>query len=311
MQRSPEMIQSVAKPSASDGRFRAAPFCLFIAWLTIIVSLAHSIKHTKRRRVGLVDSVVDALRVIPMRFYLIIPLALVMIAYQAFAAFNWDYSPLNVKGNVGAIYAGGYVPILLILYVQALYGFAAPNEDIELIRQRRVRGAEEDRELGIVNKPAWWRRTRHGPGPTSMRDIIRQNVNEVGGRRRQSQEAAQDSPPGEADGDVELVERTDQRREQSAPSRLPPTGVPPYRGRSEARRVQRTMRDAASVLFPHSGATQAREEIEAQHAMEEPPPSYSESTGMMGASSETRGSNTTAVTASDQPPQQVRSMLDV
>lgn len=307
MQRSPEMILSVAQPSAMDGRFKAAPFCLFIAWLTIIVSLAHSIKHFKSRRVGLIDSVVDAFRIIPLRFYLIIPLAFIMIAYQAFAAFHWDYSPLNVKGNVAAIYAGGYTPILLILLVQILFGFASPNEDRELIRQRRVRGAERDRDLGIVNKPVWWRRARHGAGPTSMRDIIRQNVNEVGGRRRHSQESPQDSPPGEADGDVELRERS----HQPAPSRLPPTGVPPYRGRSEGRRTERTMQDAARLLFPRSGTAQAREEMETQHAMEEPPPSYSESTGGMGASREVRGSDSTAVTAADRPPQQIRSMLDV
>lgn len=299
MQRSPEMILSVAKPSAMDGRFKAAPFCLFIAWLTIVASLAHSIKHFKRRRVGLIDSVVDAFRAIPMRFYLIIPLALVMIAYQAFAAFHWDYSPLNVKGNVTAIYAGGYVPILLILFVQILHGFAAPNEDKELIRQRRLRGMEQDEDLGIVNKPAWWRMVKQGNGPTSMRDIIRRNVNEVGGRRRHSQE---DSPPGEGDGDVELLER----RREPAPSRLPSTGVPPYQSRSEG-----TMQEAASLLSPYSGTAQAGEEIEAQHATEEPPPSYNESTGRGGASREIRGSNSTAAAASGRTPQQIRSMLDV
>lgn len=293
MQRSPELTLNVAKPSATEARFKAAPFCLLVAWFTIIVSLAHSIKHYRRRRVGLLDSVVDAFRAIPLRFLLMIPLALVMIIYQMLVTFQWDYSPLNVEGNVPAIYIGGYVPILLILLVQLLHAYVAPNEDKELIRQRRIRGAEEDRDLGIANKPAWWKRAKHGTGPTSMRDMIRQNVNEVGGRRRTSQERARDVPPGEdADRDVELVET----RREDAPPRLPPTGVPPtgvprYEGRSERRRTERTLQDAASVLFPESGAAQEQEEEQAQGLLDVPPPSYHESTG--------------------RSPQNVRSMLDV
>ena len=288
------MTLYLAKPNATDNRFKAAAFCLLVAWFTIIMSLAHSIKHYKKRRVGLVGGVMDALRVIPGRFFLIIPLSLVMIGYQAFAAFQFDYSPLKVEGNVTAIFVGGYVPILLILFVQIIYGYLAPNEDKELIRQRRVRGEELDRDLGIVNKPAWWRRAA---GPRSMRDIVRQNVNAIGGRKRTSQEDAREAPPGESsNGDVELIER----RSGSTPSRPPPIS-PPYQGRSERRRAERTMQDAASILFPPSPT---REEAQTQRLLEEPPPSYNESTGRMGSES-------TVATVRDQAPQQIRSMLDV
>ncbi len=53
------------------------------------------------------------------------------------------------------------------------------------MRQRRERGTEHDRELGIVRKPAWWRRI-NGDVPASgmrMRDRIARNVRELGGGR--------------------------------------------------------------------------------------------------------------------------------
>jgi hypothetical protein len=96
--------------------------------------------------------------------------------------FAW--SPLNVKGLNVAIFAGGYSPSLLIVYIQSLMGWVLPNEDKELQRQRRVRGEEIDREIGISRKPAWWRRANgvYNPGE-HMRDRIARNVREVGGRK--------------------------------------------------------------------------------------------------------------------------------
>lgn len=294
MQRTLEQTLSIAKPAATDGRFKAAAFCLLVAWLTIVASLAYSIKLFHPRRKGSVNKTIDSLRAIPLRFYLIIPLALVVVAYQALAAFHFEYSPLNVSGDIAAIYAGGYLPILLILLVQIIYGWRAPNEDKELIRQRRARGEELDRDLGIVHKPAWWKRVKHGNGPSSMRDIIEQNVNEVGGRTRTGARPANPLAAQNAD-EVELADMSASPR----PTGLPPTGIPRQEVTSERPRSRLTVQDAADVLLSPSEPAPTRAGV-VREPEDEPPPSYNESTGRLGS-----------VSADERQAQNIRSMLDV
>ncbi|SPO05107.1 uncharacterized protein DNG_07792 [Cephalotrichum gorgonifer] len=310
LQRSPEQILIRAKPAATDGRFKAAGFCLFVAWLTIIGSLAHSIKHLHTRRDGAVGKVMDTCRSVPIRFVLLLLLALFIVAFQILVAFQWDYSPLNAKGNVVAIYMGGYVPTLLILAVQTVYGFIAPNEDLELIRQRRERGEETNRELGIVPKPSWWSRLRGNNQPASMRDIVARNVNEISGKQRTApapQPASDASPTGPGGGDVELTEPLNKSGSQPmspGAEGAPPYGTPSYGGSSEQRRTERTMRQAPGILFP------ASDPASPSRAEEEAPPSYDESTARRGVSRNGSERGTTP-SISNQPPQQIRSMLDV
>lgn len=293
MQRTPEQTLGIAEPAATDGRFKAAAFCLLIAWLTIVASLAYTIKLFHPRRKGIVNKIIDSLRAVPVRFYLIIPLALVVVAYQALAAFQFEYSPLNVTGNVAAIYAGGYVPILLILLVQLIYGWRAPNEDKELIRQRRARNEALDRDLGIVYKPAWWQRVKHGNGPSSMRDIIAQNVNEVGGRTRTDRPV---NPLSAQNADeVELVDMSASPR----PTGLPPTGIPRREVTAERPSSRLTVSDAADVLLSTDEPEPTRADV-VREPGDEPPPSYNESTGRLGSAS-----------ADGRRAQNIRSMLDV
>ncbi|KAF4582790.1 hypothetical protein GQ602_005934 [Ophiocordyceps camponoti-floridani] len=183
-QRSVEQTQAVAIPTALGGRFKGAGFCLFIAWLTIVYSLRHSIHHYKPRNRGIVNRVVGLARVVPLRFMLMLPLNLSLIAYQVLISFDWDLSILRFQGMViPVVFAWGYGPTLLIVFIQVIYGFATPNEDKELIRQRRVRGDDVNRELGIVKRPAWWRRVRGDHIAGTLRDRIQKNVDEVGGER--------------------------------------------------------------------------------------------------------------------------------
>ncbi|KAG6017929.1 hypothetical protein E4U41_004097 [Claviceps citrina] len=179
-----QQIQDTAIPNATGARFKAGSFCLVIAWLTMLYSLRHSIHHyhgPHHRRVF--GKAVGALPAVPVRLALLIALSAAMIAYQILIAFRWDLSLMVAVGaNVPAVMAWGYGPSVLILYVQIVYGLAAPNEDKELLRQRRERGEANNRELGLVQKPAWWRRVR-GEHLQSMRDKINRNVQEVGGRR--------------------------------------------------------------------------------------------------------------------------------
>lgn len=314
LQRSPEQTLIRAKPAATDTRFKVAAFFYFVCWLTIVVSLFHSIKHYRARRHGLLTGTYDFIRSIPLRFALILPLSLAGVAYQALCAFDFDVSPLNVNGNVIAIYVGGYLPTLLILAIQAAHGFGTPNEDRELLRQRRARGEELDRELGIVHKPSWWRRL-NGPASMNMRDIIARNVNEVNGGK------TTDPDRKKPDGDPFTDDATVNGPDSSASSSSGTVTAPgfdararpmfsPYSGKSEQRRTERTLHHAASLLFPNSeDATAARESRIAELQMDGPPPSYTETTNQVSRTQSTSSDSTLAL--SNAKPQRVKSMLDI
>lgn len=308
-----------AEPTATDARFKAATFCLFIAWLTIVVSVWHSIHHYEERNRGFLNRVVGGLGFMPFRFVLILPLSLAMVAYQGLAAWDFDVSPLKQATNYIAMYVGGYAPALLIIIIQNVAGFTRSNEDKALIQQRRKRGAELDSELGLVRKPAWWSRVNGDHGPGGMRDMILRNVREVGGGRATAQnvEAAASTRDREADVAAnQPIEMNEIRRTTSIASSLrtggsAPPPHEPYIGKSERRRHERTMQYAAGLLFPN-----------------EPPPPPAPVPGAATAEDRGRGatanlssqyrpgtserSNSTASgTSLNAQPQQVRSMLDI
>jgi hypothetical protein len=230
---------------------------------------------------------------------LILPLAAVIPAYQALVAFDFNYSPLKVDGNRVAIYLGAYTPTLLILYIQALFGFFNPNEDLELQRQRRVRGQELDREMGIVYKPSWWRRINgENLDPNmSMRDRLAQNVREIHGNkpRAPNTEEGLDLPVGNPPDPVEMT---------------PVSPPPPAASRMTSPRTELS----PNVPLPE-GAT-AAQRVAASPRREElmmdgpPPPSYRD-TVEIGRSNVARSISGQSSVSTNQPPQQIRSMLDV
>jgi hypothetical protein len=324
---------------------------LGICWFTTVFSLWHSIRHYKPRNRGLVNRAWGFARSVPFRFQLLLPLALVVPAYQALAAWEWAYSPLNVVGDRIAIFAGGYGPSLLIIIIQWIFGFVNPNEDRELIRQRRLRGDEIDRELGLVRKPAWWRRAMGDDGAgEGMRDRIARQVREIGGGRATARKIdatvggvaadreRQLERTGREGGAIEMDEmrRTDSGRPMlgqtvsSASSvdgaRRPVPGVSPYGGKSDRRRSERTMSAAATVLFPSAEADAAAAARRAA-LLEDGPPPYTDAEagrgrtrggglgangGGMGRPGTSERSNSAETTNSiTRPAQQVRSMLDV
>jgi hypothetical protein len=63
--------------------------------------------------------------------------------------------------------------------VHEVAGYFDPNEDRELIRQRRIRGAEADQEMGITKKPQWWLKLREDNKSISVHDRITHNVGET------------------------------------------------------------------------------------------------------------------------------------
>ncbi|KAK2035463.1 hypothetical protein LX32DRAFT_862 [Colletotrichum zoysiae] len=348
-QRSPDQTAARAAPNATDARFKAATFCLVVCWLTIVASLRHSIKHYYPRNRGLVNRAVGFLRHCPPRFLVIVPLAACLVAYQGIVSWNFAYSVLNVKASLAPVYAGGYGPALLILYTQVAYGFLSPNEDKELIRQRRARGSQIDREMGYVPKPAWWRRAKnddHLVGRMSMRERIAMNVRELGGGAATSRGVRQN-----IDAMADERERTDREIEMGPVDRrggggnttgaaAAPVPVRPgfdaaqgstfssYAGKSDRRRTERAMTAAADLLFPAgAGAPASRPDRTSELMQDGPPPSYADVSGGASAAggrgrttdslgtphdhSQRSNSTSTAVSITGQQPQQVKSMLDI
>ncbi|KAI9745910.1 MAG: hypothetical protein M1818_000591 [Claussenomyces sp. TS43310] len=173
---------------ATDIRFKAAAFFLFASWLVIVFSLWHSIKHYKLRNQGPFDRTIGGVKLTPRRFRLTIFLALIIVGYSAASAFDFEISVIKVQipgssSNVAWVYGLGWTPIAMILLVQEVSGYLIPNEDRALIRQRRSRGAETDRELGIVMKPHWWSRLHSADEDLNIHDAIARNVKELGGGR--------------------------------------------------------------------------------------------------------------------------------
>ncbi|KAF5004885.1 hypothetical protein FDECE_8628 [Fusarium decemcellulare] len=337
LQRSEEQTVDRAIPAATGPRFKVAAFFLFVCWLTIVFSLRHSIKHYKPRNRGVFNRALGFTRAVPLRFWLIIPLSLSMIAYQAFISWEFKYSVVKFNGNVPVIFCWGYLPALLIIIIQFLYGIASPNEDKELIRQRRERGEMLNRELGIVNKPAWWSRVR-GDHLMTFKDKLTRNVNEIGGGRatgRRVEDAAERHVREEAwanarnEEDIEMGHmhrpldaannpRIDRAGVSALRTQTSQTFHSSYTGKNDRRRNERTMEVAAGILFPNNLAAD-RARREADLALDGPaPPPYTDNEsrgrsrnstvrpGSNGRSNSTETSN--SITA---PPQQVKSMLDV
>ncbi|KAM0820943.1 hypothetical protein AB5N19_06764 [Seiridium cardinale] len=315
LQRSDEQTALFAEPTATDARFKTATFSLFICWLTIIVSLWHSIHHYEERRRGFFNRLVGGLGFMPFRFVLLLPLALTVVAYQGLAAWDFDLSPMKQDTNYIAMYVGGYVPALLIIIIQNVAGFTRQNEDRALIQQRRARGAANDAELGLVRKPAWWRRTN---GQDNMRDAILRNVREVGGGRATGQnvEAAAETRAREADTAAAAapIEMSNIRRTNSIASSVrtgatAPPPYSPYTGKSDQRRTDRTMQVAAGLLFPNAAPGQAAPNATAVGDRGRST-TVSPSTQQRPGTSERSNSTQSGVSLNGRP-QQVRSMLDI
>ncbi|KAK4149727.1 hypothetical protein C8A00DRAFT_18630 [Chaetomidium leptoderma] len=318
-QRYPQQTLDVAAPSATDARFKAAAFLLAVCWLITTFSLRHSIKYYCPRNRGIFNRIIGFVRYTPLRFMLIVPLAATIVAYQALVAWHFEYSPLKVDGLTAAIYAGGYTPALLIVFVQAIIGFMNPNEDLELQRQRRVRGRELDREMGVVLKPSWWRRMNgeHMDPNASMRDRLIRNVQEISGNKPTAPTI--EVPPNAAGRTNEPVEMTPVSPSLASPPITSPP-LEPYTGRSERRREERARELAAGLLFPeaaHNSATAAARRRQELMMDGPPPPSYTDTVSNAQTASNlqpstvARSLSAQSSGSTNQPPQQIRSMLDV
>ena len=332
-QRYPEQIILDAIPAATDSRFKAGPFLLVVCWVLIIVSLRHSIKHYFSRNRGTINRILGLFRFTPPRFYVLLPLALIIPAFQALIAWEFAYSPMNIKGMTAAIFAGGYSPTLLIIFAQVVWGFMTPNEDLELKRQRRTRGEDIDREMNVTHKPGWWRRVREaGEGGVvnpneNMRDRIARNVREVEGGRPTAQrveERRTNDGPSQVDETVEIgpVSTGPPVSEQATELLAVAPGdfaaaratAARYEGLGDRTRNQRVMQHAASLLFPNQAEAAAAAARRHEEPMMEGPPPYAEQerpSAQQGQGSARELGTVSTGSSTTSPPQQIRSMLDV
>ncbi|KAH6614431.1 hypothetical protein B0J18DRAFT_469544 [Chaetomium sp. MPI-SDFR-AT-0129] len=321
LQRYPQQTVEQAAPGATDARFKAGAFLLVACWLVTGFSLRHSIKYYCPRNRGIFNRIIGFIRFAPLRFLILLPLAAALVAYQALVSFYFEYSPLRVGGPNYAIFPGGYTPSLLILFTQILFGFLNPNEDLELQRQRRVRNQAINREMGITIKPSWWRRVNGETLDTngSTRDQLLRNVREIHGNKATGTASAAEvgHPTTDGNGPVEMT--------PVSPSSISSPGVrspplTPYTGRSEQRRQERAQQMAAGILFPEatqpnsppaSSTAQRRAELMMDGP---PPPPYTETSRDRDPRGHTNGARSVggqSETSTNQPPQQIRSMLDV
>ena len=181
-QRSPEQQTALAKPVATDIRFKAAGILAFLAWCTICYSLRHSIYHYRIRHEGRWNGVLGFLKYCPYKFMLTIPLLLVIILYNIASSFVWSLSPLKFDSDVGWMYGLGKAPTFLIIAIYEIWGYLDPNEDRALLQQRTERGRAADAELGLVKKPRWWSKLS-GDRHLTNEQRLKALTTEVGGGR--------------------------------------------------------------------------------------------------------------------------------
>ncbi|TVY89590.1 Uncharacterized protein LAWI1_G004920 [Lachnellula willkommii] len=291
-QRDPDQAHLQAEPVATDARFKIGAFFLFGAWLTTSFSLQHSIKHYKPRNRGLFNRMFGIVGYIPIKFLFTLPLSLLMIGYEAACAFDFSISPLNYHTNVAIMFGLGWAPIALIFVVYEIAGYFDPNEDRDLLQQRRIRGIEADQEIGITKKPHWWSRL-HGENRTlNIHDRIAQNVSEIGGGRATTKNLEQsiemgNMPASKKQDDHKPVENMD------------------------------SIRVAASLLFPNSTNEETQERFTdapltgrgRTPGNSARPTSSTRNETRAGFSGRSESTNS-SITLGAQP-QQIRSMLDV
>lgn len=316
-QRSPDQTAAVAEPNSTDGRFKAGAFLLFFAWLVICFSLRHSLHHYKPRNQGAFNSAIGFFQYTPIKFLLIIPLAFVLVVYSAALAWDFSMSPLNVDGSLPFIYGLGWTPIALIFFIFEVVGYIDPNEDKELIRQRRIRGAEIDAELGYTKKPHWWSRL-HGDNDLNIHQAIAKNSREVGGGAATQRNVERSIEMGvlpirqtSLRKDIEIgtfnARQASQRREE----RLNESSKS-----SESEAVRRE----ASLLFPAtSGASEPLSPFSnpvsdigsRQDSIDRGRAGVSSIVDSTRGAPSERSTSTASGTTLNAPPQQIRSMLDV
>lgn len=178
----------VAKPVATDGRFKGGGIMLCISWIILVYCAHHNLYYYRLRthpadpmpKRSIID-VATVIRHLPIRYTLALLVIPVYIAYTIAEAFVFDISVMKYDVAVVWPFALGYTPCVIVLFLFNIWGFIEPNEDKEIIRQRFERGQAADAEIGITKKPSWWSKARgdsHLDDLTQLREMVAEtNIN--------------------------------------------------------------------------------------------------------------------------------------
>jgi len=162
--------QAMAKPAATDGRFKAGGMLLGIAWFVIWYCVYHNIHYYRNG-----NKVKLLFTSFPLRYTVCLLISGVFVGYIAAISWIWNISIMKYDAPEVWPYALGYTPCVLVLYILNFYGFAEQNEDKQLIQQRIARGQAVDSELGLTKKPNWWSKSRgdhHLDGLQRLRGLV-------------------------------------------------------------------------------------------------------------------------------------------
>ena len=175
-QRSTLQANTVARPVATDARFKTGAVLAVFALAVVCYCVRHSIyyyKHDTKQQSGRLLRVMAHL---PPKLGFSISIITVRIGYTIASAWSWAISPYRVGVGIPWLYGLGYGPALLLLAVLNIYGFIEENDDRILISQRARRHEATDRELGITGasrKPSWWSKSHRKPG-ASAEEMLRE-----------------------------------------------------------------------------------------------------------------------------------------
>lgn len=153
LQRSPEQQNNVARPTATDGRFKAAGIVALVGTMVIWYSLEHSIYRYIPHPTDRLHRSAVYITAAPSQFVVAIVLLLIKIAYGIASSFIWSISPFKADVNPGWLYGLGYTPALLIILLFNICGLCEINEDKQLLI---TRGEHIPRKYKFKRKrPAW------------------------------------------------------------------------------------------------------------------------------------------------------------
>lgn len=276
-QNTPEQIQDMARPAATNIRGKVGAIFAACAWFVIVYSLHHSLRHYKPRERGFFNKINAFCRDCPTKLFINIILLAIRIAYGIASAWFWDLTILNDDVTVGWPFGLGYGPILLIIIVFEIAGLVDENEDKILIQQRIARGRIHDAELNITKKPSWWSRNI-GDRFASDESRLRNMTTEVGGGRPTTRNISQT---------IEMGNMNIRNRSRSRPPEDPFRDESPPAGRGEGIGALRAPL-GPSRLNSDAASTRTGD------------------TALTGQTLTPQGTNLEAV-----PQQRIRSMLDV
>jgi hypothetical protein len=288
-QNTPWQKEFIARPAGTNARGKVGAIIAACAWITIIVSLWHSLKHYKSRERGFFNKINGFCRDCPTKAFISIILLGIRVAYGLASAWIWDLSIFQDDVQVGWPFGLGYAPILLIIIVYEIAGFMEENEDRILIKQRIARGHVNDAALNIVKKPNWW--SRVGDRFASDDERLRNMTAEVSGgagANATTRSTNTTRSPRNPTQTFEMGNMNIRQRSSSRPADDPFRDESPPGGRGEATGAQRL-----GVSRMQSDAASARTDVTVR-------------TDLTGQTLTPAGTNVETV-----PQQRIRSMLDV